>query len=298
VQALLPALALFFQNDSTLDILPCMTWSRKLRTPTTKRSFDKGLIVSLAANVALGCAIAWLLLRPSPNSNIPSAGAAPAVSLVAAPVAQVSPNKTQTAAPPASAFSWSQLQAPEFPEYISRLRGVACPEPTVRFIIKGELDEIYADKKQQAIAAHGEIGRKNFSVTLRRELDNLTAEEDLLLAQLLGLSVPGDLMAGTRGGTPEASPPAAMRNLLRAQPLAMPLAFREVDTAALPLSPDQAAQLEQMRADFLKMIGGANQNPSDPQYMTRWRRAQNEMDLRMRTALGDNFMAQYQAHLK
>lgn len=50
----------------------------------------------------------------------------------------------------AGRFHWSQLDALDFPDYIARLRAIGCPESTIRDIVKGELDEIYEEKKQAA----------------------------------------------------------------------------------------------------------------------------------------------------
>ena len=268
-------------------------------TPRTRPSSgnsrsSKVLWLSLVLNLALGCGVASLLWH-GPKTPAQASALNPAKPAVPGPA------EKHDAAPPPS-LAWSQLESQEFPVYISRLRGVGCPEPTVRHIIKGELDEIYADKRRDLITQSGEAKQRTFSARLQKDLDQLTLEEDRLLAQLLGLAPPASAIAAADPSENHLPAPlrhtAALGNIVSAQALAQPLVFREVDASALELTPNQQALIGQMRASFLQKIGGMNQDPNDPEYMSRWRKAQYDSDLQLRALLGDDLVARYRAHAK
>jgi hypothetical protein len=44
--------------------------------------------------------------------------------------------------------------------------------------------------------------------------------------------------------------------------------------------------VEQLRARFLGEIGGLNQDPGKPEYLTRWQKSQPEFDSLLRWSLG------------
>lgn len=100
------------------------------------------LYLSLALNVLLVLGGGGFLLYQAGSKNpLP-------VSASDEPV-QSSPQR-QTVNANVARFHWSQLDALDFPDYIARLRAIGCPESTIRDIVKGELDEIYEEKKQAA----------------------------------------------------------------------------------------------------------------------------------------------------
>ena len=255
------------------------------------------LAFSLLINLALGFWCFRMNSRaPQPVVNPPSpSSAAPSK---AAPLEAAAPTQKAAGNPTSSpaSFAWSSLESEDFHVYISRLRAIGCPELTLRSIIKGELDEIYADKKRQLAAGRGERGRGVISVSLQKEFDQLSLEEDRVLAELLGLArpdVPG--VSPTLTGAPKRM--AAFENMQAAVNLAQPLVFQQVDTTALNLTPAQQERIEALRQEFLRMIGGAQQNPQDPEYLARWRKAQYYVDNVMRTTFGNDFVNRYRAAL-
>jgi hypothetical protein len=264
------------------------------------------LMVSLAANIALGCLVAWVLLsRGSRSAPSPDSALAHLPGLQAAKTVKPQTHETQAVATVVPApFSWEQLQSQDFPTYIAGLRGIHCPESTLRDIIKGELDEIYADKQRQLLAQRGVSSARQLPPSVQIEVDALTREEDRLLAQLLGLSSPDStatLAEAQAGPASPVSPPsrrAAMEAIQMNQPLAKPLVLQEVDTAAMNLTPSQQERIDQMRADFLRKMAATSQDPNDPQYLIQWKKAQYQMDAQLRTSMGDDFVARYRAHVK
>src|SRR5689334_18167509 len=47
-------------------------------------------------------------------------------------------------------FTWRQLEARDFKVYIEKLRGVQCPEETIRDIITAEVNKLYAKRLRTA----------------------------------------------------------------------------------------------------------------------------------------------------
>src|SRR5688572_24157112 len=99
------------------------------------------LVASLTLNLAVGTlsVLFWQRLAPSETRPIPSE-------------AQASLPDTEAASslPKKQSFHWSQLDSPDFRTFVRNLRGIGCPEATIRDIVAGELADIYAEKRQQA----------------------------------------------------------------------------------------------------------------------------------------------------
>jgi len=231
---------------------------------------------SLAANVLLAGLLIFLWSRPDSSEKLP-----------AAPIALrqpevVSPSRPAPVAIAPVRFTWHDLEAQDFTTFIANLRAIQCPEPTVRDIVKGELDEIYADKRRQ-------IPRLS-NAKLNPQLTLLSKEEDQLLAQLLGLAPTTD-GNGVGPSAPQRRTP--LEKIQMSLPLAEPLVFQTPDPKILPLTAEQAALMDQLKKDFLEQVGGSAQNPEDPAYLRRWTKAQFEVDTRLRTLMGEDFYMRY-----
>ncbi|MDB6028046.1 MAG: hypothetical protein JWM68_4269 [Verrucomicrobiales bacterium] len=91
-----------------------------------------------------------------------------------------------------NAFSWAQLESPDFSTYIANLRGIGCPERTIADIIIAEVEELYERKCalvpldarfwETDVAAH-RAWLKRAEEQLRLEREKTT-----LLRQLLGIT--------------------------------------------------------------------------------------------------------------
>ena len=82
--------------------------------------------------------------------------------------------------------------------------------------------------------------------------------------------------------------------LVRRKGVAMPLVFQQLDAELLHLNPQQVAVIEQLRASFIKKIGGTNQSPDDPIYLEKWQEAQPESDAMLWLHLGKDIYQQAQ----
>lgn len=258
------------------------------------------LWASFSANLLLAGALGWLLLHrtssaspaPAPQANLRTEIGAKALETQRPPTHDGGVG----AAPPA--FSWGQLQTPEFPVYIARLRGITCPEATIHDIVKGELDEIYGEKRRKLFAEHGEKNYSRPSSGLRKQLEKLAEEENALLDNLLGVSPEDAVASADEPPVLEPGSRTAQQNQEEALPLDQPLIFQNIDYAAMDLTPEQAETMGVLRANFLKMVGGYSANTNDPEYRQRWRHAQFLMDTQLRMQLGNSFAQKLLSHMK
>jgi hypothetical protein len=74
----------------------------------------------------------------------------------------------------------------------------------------------------------------------------------------------------------------------------LPLAFKPVDQHSLKITPEQQEVLDRLQQNFLEQIGGANQDPNDPQYRQRWEEARPLIDEQLKAQLGQDFFIQYE----
>ena len=79
-----------------------------------------------------------------------------------------------------------------------------------------------------------------------------------------------------------------------AAPLPVPLVMQNVDLSALNLSADQKQVIAGLRQDFLKQVGGTNQDPNDLAYQARWQKAQPEADNMLEAMMGNGIYTKYQ----
>jgi cytoskeletal protein RodZ len=75
----------------------------------------------------------------------------------------------------------------------------------------------------------------------------------------------------------------------------LPLVFQTVDPQAFKISPEQQEILDRLQQNFLDEIGGANQDPNDPQYLARWKEAQPLINEQLQAQLGQDFFLKYES---
>jgi len=158
--------------------------------------------------------------------------------------------------------------------YVTRLRSAGCPETTVRDIVWGDAERVFAKKRQELNLDARQAGKWS------------TAAERQMVADLLG-------DASLAAGGSEATAPGQSD----AQPAAValyPLVFQPVDLAALGFNDDQVSAVEQVRQQFIDAIGGTNQNPAASDYWQRWQQAQKTVDTLIRGQLGSKAYMQYE----
>ena len=74
----------------------------------------------------------------------------------------------------------------------------------------------------------------------------------------------------------------------------LPLVFQTVDRQTFKISPEQQEILDRLQQNFLDQIGGADQDPNDPQYLARWKEAQPLINEQLKAQLGQDFFLKYE----
>ncbi len=252
----------------------------------TSLLFKTGLLL----NGLLVASLVYVLThRPAPA--LPSPAPLTAPTLISSPaVIQVQSH------PEAKPFRWSQLASKDYRTYVHNLRASGCPEISVRAIVSADVHAVFAqryaalDQKLAELAGASwsvRLGALNSEQALKTERQLLPGAEAAEISDLLGLKP-----APTEDPATIAATSQEMAN--SQPPVALPLAFQNIDPAALSLTPDQIAIINDVRQSFLKDIGGQNQNPDDPAYLERWQKAQPAADDMLRLMLGVNFFENYQ----
>jgi hypothetical protein len=90
-----------------------------------------------------------------------------------------------------ASFNWSQLESSDYHQYMANLRGVGCPEETVRDLIIAEVDKMFAPRFA-ALAGESQTfqhwrRRSKASENLVTQLRALQDERKALLRELLGI---------------------------------------------------------------------------------------------------------------
>jgi len=217
--------------------------------------------ISLFANALLVALLCYL----AAHSRLINSAAGPSISpdIATTPVAK--PPQAQP-----KPFHWSQLESSDYRIYIAKLRAIGCPPQTLRDIISADVDTLYTKKRKELhlddiASAAGPWSRP---------------EETALVARLLG-----DRPA------PQAAP-APQQELVRAP---MPLVFQNLDLDALKLQEGQREGIEELRQTFLAELGGTNQDPNDPAYYERWKKAQSDVDSMLPGMIGGEAFMKMQA---
>jgi hypothetical protein len=74
----------------------------------------------------------------------------------------------------------------------------------------------------------------------------------------------------------------------------MPVVLQEADLSLLRLNTGQLQAIANLRQEFVRGVGGPNQDPSDPAYRNRWQEMQPEMDDLLKGMLGAEDYQNYQ----
>jgi hypothetical protein len=106
---------------------------------------------------------------------------------------------------PAQTFNWRSIESEDYRKYIANLRGIGCPEETIRDIIVADVNKLFDSRKKELRKQAGEFKFwKSGQPTLAGlDPDRLKQDQELarekreVLKELLGVDVPEaqDLMA-------------------------------------------------------------------------------------------------------
>lgn len=228
------------------------------------------LRVSIAGNVCLALALI-LAVRRNSEPRLPPRGA------------EARPVVAESKPIP---FHWGQLESEDYRTYIANLRGVGCPETTIRDIIVADVHALY-EPRYRGLATETAGSAAVAAAERHLARQRVEHEEAALLEVLLG--------------SPSHRPPVQLsqsdvlpRRTVGERPVTIPLAFQEVGAAAMALSPAQTAILEELREKFRADLGGATMDPNAPDYRQRWETAQRENDDLLAGLLGGQFYLDYQ----
>ena len=109
------------------------------------------LILSLGLNLVLG---AWVVAKwrraPVPPlatamTEAPGARTLPVWRVQRTNVIEVMTNRVD-----APGFHWSRVETNDFEAYVANLRGIGCPDHTVRHLVTGEVEALYAEREAAA----------------------------------------------------------------------------------------------------------------------------------------------------
>ena len=104
-------------------------------------------------------------------------------------------------------FHWTEVESADYKEYISRLRGVQCPEETIRDIIVADINKLYAPREapfKLMVEApedssgdwHADRPRRQANFDRRKQLHAIQREKNALLKELLGIELPLEPLRG------------------------------------------------------------------------------------------------------
>lgn len=253
------------------------------------------LLASFAMNLALLAAL--IVVWQGQKKTTPSVAIATAVH-PAQPA-----GKGKAPAVKATPFHWRQLDAADFATYVKNLRAIGCPELTIQDILAGELEEIYAQKRQVAAAS-------STGSLLEAEMFKLNTEQERWLTQLTApasVSTPSTIQSSA-GTAAAASPVAAGKSAAGVHAVvnavSVPAAFTYGTQASSALKqnggqvmltsggnetrlpPAATATLQQMQQDFVSALGDTVQQPDSPLYRQRWNAAQRDSDEQFSSLFG------------
>lgn len=208
------------------------------------------------------------------------------------------PVATVPAAPATPRFQWSQVESTDYPAYIANLRGIGCPERTVREIVAADLDDLFAPRRGPLLATLAGIGvtppeRNQAAAALAR----LRQDEEALFRKLFGLPAADDQNPQSVAQKDPAPLPQRVRSH---QPVsedtnaAMPLVFQPLDTNLTPLTEDEMEAINRVRESFTAAMG-TDLDVNSLEYLHRWQTAQKQADSLLDALLGRQATLKYEA---
>lgn len=243
--------------------------------------------ISVFVNVVLIGLMGWFAQSARPPESKPMS--------VPSVVANDVPPSTlvETRGEPTGAFRWSQIESPDYRTYIGNLRGIGCPERTIRDLITADVDSLYAVRRDELTRKLGAVDSFITHPNARQELETglqgLHAEEEQVLAVLLGSEDGSTQIAGR---TSAASSGEATENA----PVSIPLVFQEIPPG-IQLDARQIEVFNKLRQAFQADLEGTSMDRNDPAYRKSWQEAQRRNDEQLQGMLGGEFFLDYQVQV-
>ena len=221
------------------------------------------------------------------------------------------------ARPSPKPFDWSQLESTnDYRVYVANLRAIGCPEPTIQDIVRGDAWRGFSFQRKQ-LSLDGSGTGKWSRVQEAQTVDSLLGEQMPVAATAVPAQSSENRaqpMAGTTvaESTPIVTQPSEVPTGRASTQQAAyqeasyvpsyPLVFQNVNADAIGLNDSQKAAIQQLQQQFVKDIGGPNQDPNNPAYLAKWQQAQSQSDTMLEYQIGYNpymqyWLAQYQSSL-
>ncbi len=237
------------------------------------------------------CLLNLVLLRFLAGPQPPPAGRVPQDQPVAAvPVAASAPPR----------FQWSQLESAEYPAYIANLRGIGCPERTVREIVAADLDDLFAPRRGPFVA---KLTGPNATAVERNQaegaLARLRQDEEAMLRKLFG--IPAADNQNPRSVAQAA--PAPLPQRVRSHPPAVedlsvttPMALQSLESRLPNLGEDEIQAINRVRESFTAALG-TDLDVNSREYLHRWQTSQEQADDLLGALLGRQTVLEYEQAL-
>ncbi len=230
----------------------------------------------------------------------------------------------------AARFCWRQIESTnDYRAYVANLRAADCPEATVEDIVRGDVHRALLFKcrqlgldpstvapwlQRQESRLFAELLRgtpseaqacavaqgANFPMPSNNDHPSSTSEMRMpTWAQQSSAAPDGSIEENLSAGSFQTRSqvsnltPAPLSAAATSDPV-YPLVFQKVNLNTMELSPNQLEAVKQIQQQFVDAIGGEHQNPSDPNYLERWQKAQSDADDALRATLGTEAYLAYQ----
>jgi hypothetical protein len=154
-------------------------------------------IISIGLNMILIGAILLVLRKPAENFITQ-----PAIRVPRVAVTQINETVTQTNFLPQQSptpFDWSEIESEDFLIYAENLRGVGCPEETVRDILTAEINDLFVRRRQDLfrpfqsqfwdLMAQGDLNDL-LPKEAQEKVDVLEKEKEMVLKKILRAVLP------------------------------------------------------------------------------------------------------------
>lgn len=213
--------------------------------------------ISVALNLILAAGLAVALTRRQNEGAMPAPTASKTQPLAPA---EATPAPTSAASGLAT-FRWQQLESKKgYRIYITNLRAIGCPEPTIEEIVRGDTERAFAWERSHLKLNVDENGTGPWSSYREKQLAASLLEENGSNGnnETTGMARSTQNQTQQTGDGEVAESPA--QNADATTP-AYPLFLQDVNWSALGFNAEQQADIEQVRQQYLNDTKGLNQNP-------------------------------------
>jgi hypothetical protein len=155
------------------------------------------ILISVLVNLGL---LAAVLLLPKPTAPAPAI--APTVAATSNVVQKITRSREIKGTNEVIALSWAKVESPDYKTYITNLRGVGCPEETIRDIVIADISKFYTQKWRALNPVreykYWRYGRSSAddpvreANTRKKNLEALLREKRQLVRELLGVDLAED----------------------------------------------------------------------------------------------------------